>query len=58
MPEAAWRVLDLLLASKQPRPVAEIVTEIGSPVAVADALDTLGAAGLIERRGVRVYVAR
>jgi hypothetical protein len=32
MAEAAWRVLDLLLASEKPRPVAEIVTEIEAPL--------------------------
>jgi hypothetical protein len=58
MAEITWHVLDLLLASERPRAVAELVAEIGSPIAVADALDTLGAAGLIKRRGVRVYVAR
>lgn len=56
MAEAAWRVLDLLLASERPRQVAEIVTEIGSPVAVADALDTLRAAGLVGRTGALVFV--
>jgi hypothetical protein len=56
MPEVAWRVLDLLLASEKPRPVAKIVTEIGSPVAVADALDTLRAAGLVGRTGALVFV--
>jgi DNA-binding IclR family transcriptional regulator len=56
MAEAAWRVLDLLLAGERPRPVAEIVTEIGSPVAVADALDTLRAAGLVGRTGALVFV--
>jgi DNA-binding Lrp family transcriptional regulator len=57
MAETAWRILDLLLASERPRPIAEIVTAIGSPVAVADALDTLRAAGLIERRGILVRLA-
>jgi DNA-binding IclR family transcriptional regulator len=56
MAEAAWQVLDLLLAHEKPRPVAEIVTEIGSPVAVADALDTLRAAGLVGRTGALVFV--
>jgi DNA-binding Lrp family transcriptional regulator len=57
MAETTWRILDLLLASERPRPIAEIVTTIGSPVAVADALDTLRAAGLIERRGILVRLA-
>jgi hypothetical protein len=56
MAEAAWLVLDLLLTSERPRPVAEIVTEIESPVAVADALDTLRAAGLVGRTGALVFV--
>jgi hypothetical protein len=38
--------------------MAELVTEIGSPVAVADALDTLGAAGLVGRTGALVFVTR
>jgi predicted O-methyltransferase YrrM len=56
MPETTWHVLDLLLASEKPRPVAEIVTAIGSAAAVADALDTLRAAGLAGRMGVLVFV--
>jgi hypothetical protein len=56
MPETTWHVLDLLLASEKPRPVAELVIEIGSPVAVADALDTLQAASLVGRTGALVFV--
>lgn len=56
MPETTWHILDLLLASERPRQLAEIVTEIGSPVAVADALDTLRAAGLVGRTGALVFV--
>jgi hypothetical protein len=56
MPETTWQVLDLLLASGKPRPVAELVTEIGSAVAVADALDTLRAVGLVGRTGALVFV--
>jgi hypothetical protein len=56
MPETTWHILDLLLASERPRPVAELVTEIGSPVAVADALDTLRSAGLAGRMGALVFV--
>ena len=52
MPEAVWRVLDLLLTSKRPRPVAEV----GSPAAVADAIDTLQAASLVGRTGALVFV--
>jgi len=56
MPPVVWRVLDLLLTSTRPRPLAEVVAEIGSPVAVADALDTLRAAGLAGRMGALVFV--
>jgi DNA-binding IclR family transcriptional regulator len=56
MPETPWQVLDLLLASKRPCPVAEIITEIGSAAAVADALDTLRASGLVGRAGALVFV--
>lgn len=52
MAETTWRVLDLLLADERPRPVAEL----GSPVAVADALDTLQAASLVGRTGALVFV--
>jgi hypothetical protein len=52
MPETTWHVLDLLLASERPRPVAEL----GSPVAVADALDTLRSAGLAGHMGALVFV--
>jgi len=45
MAETTWRVLDLLLAD-----------ELGSPVAVADALDTLQAASLVGRTGALVFV--
>jgi hypothetical protein len=58
MAEAAWRVLDLLLASERPRPMAELVSEIGSPVAVADALNTLQASSLVERMGALVFITR
>jgi DNA-binding GntR family transcriptional regulator len=53
-----WRILDLLLAAGQPLPVAQVVATIGSTAAVADALDTLHAAGLVERTGALVSVTR
>jgi hypothetical protein len=53
-----WLVLDLLL---EPRPdpwlVGELVEEIGSPAAVAEALDVLQAAGLIKHHGEVVHIA-
>jgi DNA-binding IclR family transcriptional regulator len=57
-PETEWRILDLLLAADQPLPIAEVVAAIGSTAAAADALDTLQAAGLVERRGVLVFVTQ
>lgn len=36
--------------------MAEIVAELGSPVAVADALDTLQAFGLVGLAGALVFV--
>jgi predicted transcriptional regulator len=56
--ETEWRILDLLLAVDQPLPVAEVVAAIGSTAAVADALDTLQAAGLVDRAGVLVFVTK
>jgi len=56
--ETEWQVLDLLLAADQPLPVAEVVAAIGSTAAVADALDTLHAAGLVDRAGVLVFVTK
>ncbi len=56
--ETEWRILDLLLAADQPLLVAEVVAAIGSTAAVADALDTLHAAGLVERTGALVSVAQ
>ena len=44
-----WIILDLLLARPGPWGVGELVDVIGSPVAVAEALDALHAAGLIDR---------
>jgi hypothetical protein len=46
-----WIVLDLLVDAEVQRPwsVEEVIREIGSPIAAADALDGLHAAGLIHR---------
>lgn len=57
MPEATWRVLDLLLTSERPRHIAEVVAAIGSPAAVADALATLQGAGLVGCTGALVFIA-
>jgi hypothetical protein len=55
---AEWIILDLLMdADEQGLSVSELVGVIGSPVAVAEALDALHAAGLITRIGQRVAVA-
>ncbi len=48
---AEWIILDLLLeAAERTLSIAELVEAVGSPIAVADALDTLHVAGLIGRR--------
>jgi hypothetical protein len=51
-----WLVLDLLLERSQVWGIGELVDEIGSPIAVAEALDALQDAGLIEctNRFVRI----
>lgn len=55
---AEWVILDLLMdASEQTLAVAELVEAIGSPVAVAEAIDSLHAAGLVTRAGQLVTVA-
>jgi hypothetical protein len=53
-----WIVLDLLLDDHHRGwSVGKLVDEIGSPVAVAEALDTLHAAGLIEHRDSFIRLA-
>jgi hypothetical protein len=56
--ETEWHVLDLLLDAEQPLPIAKIVAAIGSPTAVADALDILRTTGLADRTGTVVSVRR
>jgi hypothetical protein len=52
-----WLILDLLLEhSHRSWGVGELVDEIGSPIAVAEALEALQAVGLIERTGAFVRV--
>jgi predicted transcriptional regulator len=48
--DAEWVILDILLEHAHPWRVGELVEEIGSTIAVAEALEALQAAGLIERR--------
>jgi hypothetical protein len=50
-----WVVLDRLLDPRtEPWLVGELVKEVGSPAAVAEALEALQAAGLIEHHGEAV----
>ena len=52
--DAEWVILDLLLERSHPLRVGELIDELGSRVAVAEALDALRADGLIERAGALV----
>jgi hypothetical protein len=53
-----WVILDLLLEQRHRSwGVGELVDEIGSPIAVAEALEALQAAGLIERKDAFVRIA-
>jgi hypothetical protein len=53
-----WLILDLMLAhSHRTWGVSELVDAIGSPIAVAEALEALHDAGLIERTGALVQLA-
>jgi len=53
-----WVILDLLLEhSHRSWGVGELVDEIGSPVAVAEALEALQVAGLIQRTDAFVRIA-
>jgi DNA-binding transcriptional ArsR family regulator len=52
-----WIILDLLLEhSHRSWGVGELVDAIGSPIAVAEALEALQATGLIERRDAFVRI--
>jgi DNA-binding HxlR family transcriptional regulator len=53
-----WIILDLLLEHSQTTwGIGELVDEIGSPSMVAEALEALQAAGLVERSGAFVRIA-
>jgi hypothetical protein len=55
--DVEWIILDLLLEhSHRSWGVEELVDVIGSPIAVAEALEALQATGLIERRDAFVRV--
>ena len=54
-----WAILDLLLEPRtEPWLVGELVEEVGSPAAVAEALEALQAAGLIECHGEAVAITK
>jgi DNA-binding HxlR family transcriptional regulator len=54
-----WLILDLLLEhSRRTWGVGELVDAVGSPILVAEALDALQAAGLIERADAFVRIAQ
>jgi|HubBroStandDraft_4_1064222.scaffolds.fasta_scaffold174587_2 hypothetical protein len=54
---AEWIILDLLLErGKTTWGIGELVDEIGSPSAVAEALEALQAAGLIEHSGAFIRI--
>ena len=54
---AEWLILDLLLEhSHRSWGVGELVDEIGSPIAVAEALEALQVAGLIQRTDAFVRI--
>lgn len=57
--QSEWAVLDLLLdEAERPKTVEEIVREIGSLAAVADALDALRRSGIIHHVGDLVVVSK
>jgi DNA-binding MarR family transcriptional regulator len=52
-----WLILDLLLEhGKTTWGIGELVDEIGSPSAVAEAVETLQAAGLVERKDAFIRI--
>jgi hypothetical protein len=57
--ETEWHVLDLLLEHRDRTwGIGELVDEIGSPIAVAEALQALQAAGLAESSSAFVFITR
>jgi hypothetical protein len=52
-----WAILDLLLERPQQWGIGELVDALGNPAAIAEAIDTLRAAGLIERGDAFVRIA-
>jgi hypothetical protein len=53
-----WALLDLLLEEgDRTWGIGELVDEVGSPIAVAEALQALQAAGLIEHTGALIRIA-
>jgi DNA-binding transcriptional ArsR family regulator len=53
-----WIILDLLLEhGKTTWGIGELVDEIGNPSVVAEALEALQAAGLVDRSGAFVRIA-
>jgi DNA-binding HxlR family transcriptional regulator len=55
--DAEWVILDLLLERTHPWRVGELIDELGSPIAVAEALEALQASGLTERKDALVRIA-
>lgn len=52
-----WIILDLLLEHGKPTwGIGELIDEIGNPSAVAEALEALQAAGLVERSDAFVRI--
>ena len=52
-----WAILDLLLEHPQLWRIEELVDAFGTPAAIAEAIETLQAARLIERVGASVRIA-
>ena len=55
-PKTEWQLLDLL-PEHSPLRISKLVEAIGSVVAVAEAIEALQAAGLIERTDTLVQLA-
>jgi DNA-binding HxlR family transcriptional regulator len=52
-----WLILDLLLGCPQPWRIAELIDQLGSAITVAEALEALQVAGLIQRTDAFVRLA-